>query len=112
MSTLILLLALLWVSSASAYTCTGDSCTLDLEFTEPTATDLKDHVWTYQKVGGPAQTVTIPATNPKGGGKIATKTAPQTIPVGTSATFTGTLVSRTKSGAVSTAVPMSVTVVR
>lgn len=113
------LLLLASVAPAPAYTCAGDSCTLDLEFTEPATdkdgkplTDLKETVWTYQRSGGPAQTVTIPATSPKGGGRITTKTAPQTLPPGTSATFTGTLVWRTKSGASSSAAPMSVTVVR
>lgn len=115
---LALLLVLVW-GHADAYTCVDSSCTLDLEFTEPSTDtkgqplkDLKETVWTYQRVGGPVQILVIPASNPKGGGKITTKTAPQTIPPGTSATFTGSLVWRTASGANSVAVPMSVTVVR
>lgn len=116
---LALVLVLAAAAPAWAYTCAGDSCTLDLEFTEPSTDttgkplkDLKETVWTYQRVGGPVQILVIPASNPKGGGKITTKTAPQTIPAGASVTFTGSLVWRTTSGVSSVAVPMSVTVVR
>jgi hypothetical protein len=96
---------------AGAYTCVDSSCTLDLVFDEPTTyvggqplTDLKDHVFTYQRVGGPAQTMTIPASRPQGGTRITVKTAAQVIPPCTVATFTGALVSRTASGLLSTPV--------
>jgi hypothetical protein len=100
-----LLLLALAVTPAAAYTCTGDTCTLDLVFVESTTyvggqplTDLQDHVFTYQRTGGPSQTMTIPASKPQGGGTIAVKTANQTVLPCTVATFTGTLVSRTTSG--------------
>jgi hypothetical protein len=106
------LLLLAAVTPASAYTCTGSSCTLDLEFDEPSTyvggaplKDLKDHVFTYQRVGGPAQTMTIPASRPQGGQHIVTKTAAQTIEPCTTVSFTGSLVSRTTAGSTSAAAP-------
>ena len=104
------LAVLLSGASAGAYTCEGTRCTLYLTILEPTVDvagqplkDLKEHVFTYQRVGvgGPAQTLTIPASKPQGGGTITVKTAPQTVLPCTVATFTGSLVARTSSGATS-----------
>lgn len=87
--------------SASGAPCVGSSCTLELEFTESTTytdgqplKDLKDHVVTYQKAGGPAETVVIAASRPQGGGTLLVTTPPQTVPPCTTATFSGSVVSR------------------
>ena len=105
MRALIVLGLMLLAVPAHAYTCAGNLCTLYLTILEPTTdvtgaplTDLKEHVFTYQRVGGPAQTVTIPATRPQGGGTVTVKTAPQVVPPCTVATFTGSLVARNSKG--------------
>jgi hypothetical protein len=94
-----LLLAL--PSIARAYTCEGNTCTLYLTIIEGTGANLKDHVFTYQKVGGPVQTLTIPLSKPQGGGTVTVKTAPQTVLPCTTATFTGSLVTRSTTGTTS-----------
>jgi len=106
----LLLLALAVPAFADSPNCTPGSgtCTATLIYTEPTTltsgvplTNLQDGVFTYQKDGGPAQVLTVPASKPQGGGTLSVQIAPQTIPVCTRATLTGSLVMRTATGQLS-----------
>lgn len=94
---------------ASAYVCSGSSCTPILNYTEPSTyvggtplTDLKEGIFNYQLNGGANQVLTIPATRSSGGQAVAAHLAAQIVPACTVGTVTGTLVMRTSSGGTST----------